>query len=144
MPAPFPHLYSVELSTKDEATSVVTAPPRPPLLCGNPPEFDGKAEHWSPEHLLLAALQVCYRGTFNALAAKAGLRPKSYKTRAEAKLEKTDAGIVFTQIKLVPEVEVAAAEVEKAKELLAKAKKYCITSNQLKTEPLLEPVVRAA
>jgi organic hydroperoxide reductase OsmC/OhrA len=143
MAAPFPHVLRRRARAKDDATSIVSAPPRPPLLGGNPPEFDGKAELWSPEHLLLASLQICFRGTFNALAAKAGLKPKSYATRAEAKLEKTDAGIVYTQIKLTPMLVVAAADVEKAKELLAKAKKYCITSNQLKTEPLLEPVVRA-
>jgi len=143
MPQPFPHLYTVELEPKDEAASWVKAPPRPALLGGNPPEFNGNAEWWSPEHLLLSALQICYRGTFNALAARANVKPKSYRTRAEAKLEKTDAGIVFTQIKLVVSVTVAAAEVEKTQELLTKAKKYCITSNQLKTEPTLELDVRA-
>jgi|SoiMethySBSTD1v2_1073268.scaffolds.fasta_scaffold1395418_1 organic hydroperoxide reductase OsmC/OhrA len=143
MPQPFPHHYVAELEPKDDATSWLKAPPRPPLLGGNPPEFDGNAEWWSPEHLLLAALQVCYRGTFNALAARAGLKPTAYHTRAEATLDKTDAGIVFTKIELSVTVTVAATEVEKAKELAAKAKKYCITSNQLKTEPTLVLDVRA-
>jgi organic hydroperoxide reductase OsmC/OhrA len=142
MPQPFPHHYVVDLETRDDASSTVKAPPRPALTCGNPPEFDGNAEWWSPEHLLLASLQVCYRGTFNALAARANVKPKSYRTRTEAKLEKTDAGIVYTQIKLIATLDVAAADVEKTKELLAKAKKYCITSNALKTEPTLEVVVR--
>jgi len=144
MSAPFPHTYVAELELKDEASSWVKAPPRPPLLGGNPPEFDGTPEWWSPEHLLLAALQICYRGTFSALAAKPGVKPKSFRTRAEAKLDKTPAGIVFTEIKLEVFVEVPAAQVETTKELLAKAKKYCITSNQLKTEPQLVIDVRAA
>ena len=143
MPAPFPHHYVAELEVKDDATSWLKAAPRPPIVGGNPPEFDGHAEWWSPEHLLLASLQLCYRGTFNALAARPGIKPKSFKTRAEATIEKTTAGIVYTQIKLNATVEVAAAQVEATKELLAKAKKYCITSNQLKTEPTLELDVRA-
>jgi len=142
MPTPFPHVYVSELEPKDSAASVLRAPPRPELIGGNPPEFDGNAEFWSPEHLLLSALQVCFRGTFNALAGKAGVAPKSYRTRAEARLEKTEAGVVFTQIKLTAMVDVAAADVEKTKELLAKAKKYCIVANALKTEPTLEAQVR--
>ena len=143
MPAPFPHRYSAELVVKDDRSSVLQAPARPPIVAGNPPEFDGQAEWWSPEHLLLGALQTCFRGTFDALAGRAGVKPKSYATRAEALLEKTAAGIVFTQIKLIASVEVESAQVDTTKELLAKAKKYCITSNQLKTEPTLELDVKA-
>ena len=142
MPQPFPHHYVAELEPKDDTASWIKAPPRPALLGGNPPEFDGNAEWWSPEHLLLGSLQICYRGTFNALAARAGLKPSSYKTRAEGPLEKTDAGVVYTQIKLTVSLTVAAADVDKAKELATKAKKYCITSNALKTEPTLELDVR--
>ena len=143
MPQPFPHHYVAELEPKDDATSWLKAPPRPPLLGGNPPEFDGNAEWWSPEHLLLAALQLCYRGTWLALAAKPGIQAKTFTTKASAKLEKTALGIVYTEIKLHVSATVPAAQVEATKELLAKAKKYCITSNQLKTEPTLVLDVRA-
>jgi organic hydroperoxide reductase OsmC/OhrA len=143
MAQPFPHHYTVELETKDDAASWLKAGPRPAILGGNPPEFDGNAEWWSPEHLLLAALQLCYRGTFIALAARPGIKPKSFATKATAKLEKTAAGIVFTEIKLHVAATVAAEQVEATKELLAKAKKYCITANQMKTEAALELDVRA-
>ena len=142
MPAPFPHRYSAELVVKDDKSSFLQAPPRPPIVAGNPPEFDGQAEFWSPEHLLLGALQTCFRGTFDALSGRAGVKASKYGTRAEATLEKTAAGIVFTQIKLIASVEVPAAQVDATKELLAKAKKYCIISGQLKTEPTLELDVR--
>lgn len=138
MPQPFPHHYTAELEVKDDAASLVRAGDRAPLLGGNPPEFDGKPEFWSPEHLLLAGLQICFRGTFNALRARPGIAPRAFRTRAECKLEKTTAGIVFTEIKLHAYAEVPAAQVEATKELLAKSKKLCIFSNQLKTEPTLE------
>ena len=144
MPQPFPHNYVVDLEPKDDVASTLKAGPRPPLLGGNPPEFDGSAEWWSPEHLLLASLQICYRGTVNALLPKSGIKPKAYKTRAEAKLEKTADGIVFTQVKLFATATVPAADVEKMKELLTKAKKYCIIANQMKTEPLLELDVKGS
>jgi organic hydroperoxide reductase OsmC/OhrA len=143
MPQPFPHLYTVDLEMKDDAASWLKAPPRPALLGGNPPEFDGNAEWWSPEHLLLASLQLCYRGTFLALAARPGIKAKSFTTRATAKLEKTAAGIVYTEIRMHVSATVAAAQVDATKELLVKAKKYCITANQMKTEAQLEIDVRA-
>jgi organic hydroperoxide reductase OsmC/OhrA len=143
MPHPFPHQYTVELETKDEAASWLKAPPRPALLGGNPPEFDGNAEWWSPEHLLLAALQLCYRGTFLALSARPGIKPKRFATKATGKLEKTAAGIVFTEIKLQVSATVDAAQVEATRDLLTKSKKYCIIANQMKTEALLELDVRA-
>jgi organic hydroperoxide reductase OsmC/OhrA len=143
MPHPFPHTYTAELDVKDDATAFLKAPPRPALVGGNPPEFDGNAEWWSPEHLLLSALQLCFRGTWTALSAKPGIKAKSFKTTATARIEKTTAGIVFTEIRLKASVAVAADQVEAAKGLLEKAKKYCIISNQLKTEPTLELDVRA-
>lgn len=144
MPQPFPHLYTVDLETKDDAASWLKAPPRPALLGGNPPEFDGQAELWSPEHLLLAALALCYRGTFLALAARPGIQAKSFTAKATGKLEKTAAGIVYTEIKLKVSATFAAEQLEAAKELLVKAKKYCITGNQMKTDAQLELDVRAA
>jgi organic hydroperoxide reductase OsmC/OhrA len=143
MPQPFPHHYTAELEVKDAVVSVLKAPSRPAILGSNPPEFDGKPDTWSPEHLLLAALQLCYRGTWLALAAKPGIQAKTFTTQASAKLEKTALGIVYTEIKLHVSATVPAAQVEATKELLAKAKKYCITSNQLKTEPSLELDVQA-
>jgi organic hydroperoxide reductase OsmC/OhrA len=143
MPHSFPHTYTSELEVKDDASSWLKAPPRPAILGGNPPEFDGNAEWWSPEHLLLAALQLCFRGTWIALSARANVKAKSFSTRAIGRLEKTTAGIVFTEIRLRVAATVAADQVEAAKELLVKSKKYCIIANQLKTEAQLELDVKA-
>ena len=144
MPHPFPHRYTCELEVKDDASSWLKAGPRPPLLGGNPPEFDGSDAWWSPEHLLLASLQICFRGTFNALCAKPGIKPTRFATRAEATLEKGAAGISFTSIQITAMATVPAAQVEATRELLAKAKKYCIISNQLKTEPTLVADITAS
>ena len=143
MPQPFPHHYTAELSVKDDVVSVLQAPPRPAILGSSPPEFDGRPDTWSPEHLLLASLQLCFRGTWLALSAKPGIKAKSFATKATAKLEKTALGIVYTEIKLHVRATVPAEHVEATKELLVKSKKYCITSNQLKTEPTLELDVQA-
>jgi organic hydroperoxide reductase OsmC/OhrA len=138
MPQNFPHHYVAELKSRGDGTATLSAAGRPNLVGGNPPEFDGPPDVWSPEHLLLSSLQLCYHGTISALNARAPIKLSDLKTRAEGQLEKTAAGIVFTKIKLHASATVGNAEVEKAKELLTKAKKYCIIANQLKTEPELE------
>lgn len=143
MPLPFPHHYTCELAMKDDASNVVTAGSRPAIVGGNPPEFDGSDAWWSPEHLLLASLQICFRGTWNALSARPGIKASKFATKAVATLEKGTAGITFTKIELTALVTVPAAHVEAAKELLIKAKKFCIISNQLKTEPTLVTEVTA-
>jgi len=143
MPQPFPHHYTAELEVKDAVVSVLKAPSRPAILGSNPPEFDGKPDTWSPEHLQLAALQLCYRGTWLALSARPGIQAKSFATKASAKLEKTALGIVFTEVKLHVSATVPAEHVEATKDLLVKSKKYCIIANQMKTEATLELDVQA-
>ena len=88
MPAAFPHHYTCDLEIKDDASSWLKAAPRQAILGGNPPEFDGSDSWWSPEHLLLAALQTCYRGTWNATeaatrptATNAACRARKYQAR---------------------------------------------------------------
>lgn len=143
MPAPFPHRYDVDLAWQGDARSTLAAPPRPTLVGGAPPEFDGKADWWSPEHLLLAALSLCMQGTFAAIAARAELKASSYKSRVTGVLEKGTAGIGWTSITLTVDVTVPLADVERAREVLAKSKKHCIVANSLKTETTLVANVNA-
>jgi len=141
MPAPFPHQYEVDLEWQTARRGRLTAPSKPAILGGPPPEFDGSAETWSPEHLLLSALNLCQMTTFLALAAKARLGFQAYRSRAQGRLEKTDAGIVFTAITLRIEVKVAEADRARAEQLLHTAHKHCIVSNSLKPAVALEITV---
>ena len=40
----------------------------PAIAGGAPPEFNGREANWSPEHLLVAALNSCYLLTLIAIA----------------------------------------------------------------------------
>ncbi len=143
MPKPFPHHFEIETSWSGEGGSTISAGTRPKLVGGAPPEFDGRADWWSPEHLLLSALALCLQGTFDAIAGRAELSASSYRSRAKGTLEKTTQGIVFTSLELTVDLTVAAADVERAKEVLEKAKKHCIVANALKTETRLVANVTA-
>lgn len=143
MPHPFPHRYEVGLSWEAGREGLVTAPPRPPIAGGPPPEFDGRPELWSPEHLLLSALNLCQMTTFLALAAKARLEVVSYRSGASGVLDKTAEGLRFTAIRLRVALRVPPADIERGRQLVHTAHKHCIVSNALKIGVEIEDAVTA-
>ncbi len=143
MPAPFPHRYAAEIAWATGKRGTLSAPPRPALIGGAPPEFDGESDVWSPEHLLLSALNLCLMQTYVALAEKARLDLRDYRATAEGTVDKTEAGVAMTAITVRISVKVPAADTAKAKELVDKAKKYCIVSNSVKATVTAEASVTA-
>lgn len=144
MAHPFPHLYEVALSWPGEGGVEITAGPRPKLVGGAPAEFDGRGDWWSPEHLLLSSLSLCLTTTFQAITARSRVAVRHYQCRARAILDKTPAGLVFTEIVVEVAVEVDPGQAERVRELLQKAKTHCIVSNALKPEVRLAAEVREA
>lgn len=129
MPAQFPHLYKAYLEWKKERIATLSAAEQPQLIGGPPPQFDGSAAHWSPEELLLSAIQLCLMTTFLSLVGRQNLVIHSYKSEIEGVLEKTNDGLRFTRITV--KVDLESEDSGKARELLKSAKKYCIISNAL-------------
>lgn len=129
MPAQFPHLYKAYLEWKEDRTATLSAAEQPRLVGGPPPQFDGSAAHWSPEELLLSAIQLCLMTTFLSLVGRQNLVIHSYKSEIEGVLEKTNDGLRFTRITV--KVDLESEDSGKARELLKSAKKYCIISNAL-------------
>ena len=132
MPAPLPHHYDAEITWTSGKFGTLAAPPRPSIVGGAPPEFDGTPDHWSPEHLLLSALNLCLMQTYLAIAEKSRVGVRSYRARAEGTVDKTDAGLAVTAVTVRMTLRVDETDVAKADELVAKAKKYCIVSNSVK------------
>src|SRR5205814_3587713 len=88
MASPFPHHYDVHLFAGNEG-AILAAANRPDIVGGPPPEFDGKQEWWSPEHLLLSSVALCLMTTFQAFARRARLHVAGYESRVEGVLDKT-------------------------------------------------------
>ena len=143
MASPFPHRYDVRLYGGSSG-AILAADHRPEIVGGAPPEFDGRAEWWSPEHLLLSSVALCLMTTFQAFARKSRLDVVSYESRVEGVLDKQTAGIGFTAIRLKVELRVADADRARAEQLLHSAKRHCIVANALKPAVELEAVVEAA
>ena len=141
MAQPLPHEYEVFLERSGPAPAVITAGPRPAVSVGPPPEFGGDARQWSPEHLLLSALNACLMATFDAVSHAQGLRIDSYSSTASARLEKTAAGAGFTTFSLLVHIDTAAGDEERVRAALLRAKDRCFVANALKAPVGLDMVV---
>jgi organic hydroperoxide reductase OsmC/OhrA len=134
---PFPHHYAVSLKHASTGATL-SAPPRPSIDGGPPPEFGGSAQWWSPEHLLLSAASLCLMTTFQALAKRAELDVHAYSARVDGVLDKTHEGLLFTSITHHVKIAVGPGQIAKGQEVIASAKKHCIVSNSLKTPVTVE------
>lgn len=76
-----------------------SAPGKPEMDIGSPPEFKGEPGLWSPEELLVGALNGCLMLTFVAMAQAKGLQFEAYESAAEGLLENVDGKYRITEIK---------------------------------------------
>jgi len=109
-----------------------------------PPEFPRGVEGvWSPEHLLVAAVNSCLMTTFLSIAESSRLDFFEFSSHAVGKLEKVDGKLMISEITLKPVLTVLKdTEVDKASRLLFKAEEYCLISQSLKSHITLEPSIR--
>jgi organic hydroperoxide reductase OsmC/OhrA len=104
----------------------------PPITTSPPPEFQGEPGFWTPEHLLVAALESCLMTTFLAIAENSRLRVVSYRSSALAKLETAAGGLGFTRVLVRPVIKICCDEdTNKAHRLFEKAEKHCLVSKAL-------------
>jgi len=90
-----------------------------------PPEFGGPQNLWTPEHLLLAAIESCTLSTFLAYANHAKVRLVSYRSEAEAEMVREGKAYRFTSACVQVEVVVEKGKAEQAETLLRKAHSRC-------------------
>ncbi len=134
------YLYEAEVAWTDRRAGQVTSDDLPVLHVSAPPEFAGDRGAWTPEHLLVAATASCLMTSFLAVAELSKLPVTSYHSKAFARLEKVPGeGYRFTEITVVPEIEIAAEDLEKAQKVLAKAKENCFVGNSLRAALQVEP-----
>ncbi len=109
-----------------------------------PPEFPkGIAGVWSPEHLMVAAVNSCLMTTFLAVAENSKFDFINFESSANGKLEKIDGKYVISEIILSPIVSIADPEDKsKAEKVLQKAETACIISNSIKSKIIFEPQVK--
>jgi len=131
MPTPFPHHYDAMLTWNGHGPAAIGSEGRPTIAGGAPPEFDGEPGRWSPEHLLLASLNLCLQATFEAIARRKGLEVAAYRSHAVATLAPVPDGLGFTYIALEVEIEARAEDHGAVRDTLIAAKHHCIVARAL-------------
>jgi peroxiredoxin-like protein len=137
------HTYTTKLEWKETRKGVISAEGLPTLEVATPPEFPGGIEgFWSPEHLFVAAAEVCLMTTFLAIAENSKLEFVSYSSEAVGTLEKTDEGFRITKIVIRPHVVIEDDGLaDRARRIVEKAEHHCLVSNSMKTQIELDVTV---
>ncbi|HVM87663.1 MAG TPA: OsmC family protein [Puia sp.] len=139
------HFYEVNVNWEHGRQGLMSSP----VLNNNievatPPEFtNGIAGVWSPEHLLVAAVNSCLMTTFLAIAENSKLNFVNFQSGANGKLEKTDGKYMITEITLIPVLTIAdERERERAERILQKAEAACLISNSVKSRIVMQPEIK--
>jgi peroxiredoxin-like protein len=140
------HSYTVNTHWTGKKTGTVTPAETPaPIFFDAPPEFGGEEGHWTPEHLLIAAVASCYVATFSAIAQMSKLEFSELAVSVEGKLTKEADGLRFTAITVRPSLLLAnPADQDRALRLLQKAERGCLIARSLTAKTELAPKIMIA
>jgi peroxiredoxin-like protein len=143
---PLPHHYEVALHADgDSAPGLLSAEGAPPLHVSAPRQYDGPGDQWTPEHLLLAAVEACFLMTFRAYARASHLPFAHLAITASGTVARDNGATRFTAIALRPVLTLAVeADRERAGHLLEKAEKACLVSASLATPIALDAQIAVA
>jgi peroxiredoxin-like protein len=139
---PLPHAYDVHLTGGSSGYAVLSTPGIPDLRTAPPADFDGPGDAWSPEHLLLAAVQTCFLFTLRLIARASHVDFVSLEVDAAGTVNRQEGVTRFTEIVLRPRlVVVPGTDRERALRMLEKSEKHCLVSASLSTPVRLEPTI---
>ena len=140
---PLPHRYEVHLAGGPAGYAHLAAAGLPPLEAAPPADYGGPGDAWSPEHLLLAAVQTCFLFTFRAIARLSKLEFEDLDVEASGTVDRDGPSTRFTEIVLRPRLFVpGGTDAGRALEILRKSEMKCLVSASLSTPVRLEPEIR--
>jgi len=138
------HHYEVNLTWKTDRRGEISAPGLPAIIeVATPPEFPkGMAGIWSPEHLLVAAVNSCFMTTFLAIAENSKLEFTSFLCTATGKLEKVEGKFLISEVVLSPVLTINNSEdAARALKVLHKSEAACLISNSIKSKIDFAPTI---
>jgi peroxiredoxin-like protein len=139
---PLPHRYAARIAGGPDGHATLSSAGVPDLRTAPPLEFDGPGDAWSPEQLLLAAVQACFLLTFRAVAQASRLEFASIAVEAEGVVDRVGGRTRFTEIVLRPRVALpAGTDRVRVQRALEKAERACLVSASLDTPIRLEPEI---
>jgi organic hydroperoxide reductase OsmC/OhrA len=138
------HTYRITASsTMNRSGLVAAAGIEPSIAFSAPPEFQGRAGVWTPEHFFMAAVASCYVSTFSGISLASKFEYDSLDLEVEGILAKDEAGWRFTQVVLRPTLRVGRPEdADRGNRLLQKAEKNCLIGRSIACPTVLEAVIK--
>lgn len=114
---------------------------KPDVWFSSPAEFKGEATCWSPEDMLVTALNGCLMMTFLAYAQREELDLASYLSSADGVLGLANGRYRFTEVVIRPRLTLRTEEdAEIARVVLENAHRDCIITNSITASVKMEPV----
>jgi len=119
------------------------APGKPEMEIGSPPEFKGDPGVWSPEELLVGALNACLMLTFVSSAQNKGIQVVVYESKAEGLLENVEGKYRITEVSVQPSLVLKSqTDVETARAIMDEVERNCFISNSIRAKVRLTPQFR--
>ena len=143
MSEPPQYFYETEIEWTGAKDVRLSGGKLPAIAAGAPPEFKGREENWSPEHLFVASMNSCYALTLLAIAEFSKVAIVSLSSTARGKLEKVQGGgYQITEITVKPRIVISSVnDLPRIPRILEKAKENCFVSNSIKSKITIEPEV---
>ena len=139
------HHYEVKVNWETGRKGILSSPVlNLDLQVATPPEFlKGIPGIWSPEHLLVAAVNSCLMTTFLAIADNSSLTFVDFESKADGKLEKVDGKFMISEVTLMPVLTITEEkDRERAMKVLEKSEAACLISNSVKCKIVFQPLVK--
>ncbi|SRR5579883_6192 len=139
---PLPHRYEARLIGGPEGYATLSSAGVPDLRSAPPADFDGPGDAWSPELMLMGAVETCFLFTLRAVARASKMDFKSLDLTGTGVVDREGGATRFTEIVLRPRIVIASAgDRERTVRVLEKAERACLVSASLSTPVRLEPEV---
>jgi len=137
------YVYRVNASSTRVRSGIAVAEEiQPSIPFSAPPEFQGEAGCWTPEHFFVAAVAGCFVSTFSGIANISKFEFLSLDLEVEGFIEKDQGGWRFTQVILHPRLKIGQEkDRERANRLLEKAEKNCLVTRSITSRISLEPEI---
>lgn len=136
------HYYEVGVTWNEARKGTLSSPVLDQTIdVATPPEFTGGIPGiWSPEHLLIAAVNSCLMTTFLSIAENSKLQFHHFSSKAVGKLEKVEGKYMISEIVLQPVLELEREEdLERGVKILNKSEANCLISNSVRSKITFEP-----
>ncbi|MDP1675630.1 MAG: OsmC family protein [Bacteroidota bacterium] len=134
--------YHTGVEWKSDRQGILRSEGKPLLDVSSPPEFKGIPGTWTPEDMLVAAVEICQMTTFLSFGMRKEIPLKSYKSSAEGLLENVEGKYRFTKVIIKPTIVVKSSwTTEQVEELVHTAHDNCLIGNSITAEVIVEPTI---